>query len=97
MDTPPTLVFPLFGGSPKLSQEELQAQQKIVRHHSNNPGVRALFNLIERTAYRLQGEGIQPEATAHDQGQAYGAGYIYGLARTWLEGTEHKPEEESGE
>jgi len=94
MDKPiTTLVFPLFGNVPKLTQDELKAQQTLVRHHSNNPGVRALFNLIERTAFRLQGEGVSPEATAHDQGQAYGATYIYGLARTWLEGTEDEPEE----
>jgi hypothetical protein len=92
--TQPPLCFPLFGGPPRLTPEQLKAQQQLVRHHSNNPGLRALFNLIERQAFRLQGEGILPDATAHEQGQAYGATYIYGIARTWLEGTEEEEEDQ---
>lgn len=90
---PSTLLYPLFNGPAHLTPEEKLKERETLRKHSNNPGVRALFNLIERTAFRLQSGGIQPDADKHEQGQAYGAVYVYGIARAWLEGTEEDPEE----
>lgn len=61
----------------------------------HDPAVQALYNLIERSAFRLQGEGIMPGATAHDQGQACGALHVASVARTWLEIEPQKDEEEA--
>jgi hypothetical protein len=93
-DTLPALLYPLFHGPAHLDAEDKREARNLLRKHSNNPGVRALFNLIERTTFRLQADAIQPESGPHQQGQAYGALYVYGLARTWLEGTEDEIEEE---
>lgn len=87
---PPVLLCPLFGQSFHLNPEERAAARKLVYQNRHDPAVKALFNLLERSAYRLQGEGVQAGATAHDQGQACGALYVYGLARTWLEVKEDK-------
>lgn len=97
--SPPIIVFPLYA-QPQvkgLDADELAAEKKrqraIIRHESNNAGVRAMFNMVERVAARLQKSGIEPDATPHQAGQAYGAGYIYELLRTVLEGTEEDEEE----
>lgn len=97
--SPPIIVFPLYP-QPKLKglkPEELAAERKrqraIIRKESTNPGVRAMFNMVERVAARLQKSGIEPDATPHQAGQAYGAGYVYELLRTVLEGTEEEDEE----
>lgn len=100
---PPVIVFPLFRQQRKtgLGEEELVAERKrqrrLIRENSSNPGVRAMFNMVERVAARLQADGIGPEADRHAQGQAYGAGYVYNVLRTVLEGTEEEDEEESEE
>jgi hypothetical protein len=96
-DTPPVLIYPLFQGPAHFDAEEKRTARDILRKHSNNPGVRALFNLIERATFRLQADAIQPESGPHQQGQAYGALYTYGLARAWLEGLEDEIEEEDEE
>jgi len=96
---PPIIVFPLFGqkGDKGLTSEQLvaekKAQRKLIRSHSGNPGVRAMFNMVERVAARLQRDGTAPGATSHDAGQAYGAGYVAQILRTVLEGVD----EEEGE
>jgi hypothetical protein len=101
---PPVIVFPLFGQPRRktgLNEDEMEAEQKrqrkLIRDHSGNPGVRAMFNMLERIAARLQADGIQPEADRHVQGQACGAGYAYNVIRTVLEGTEDEEEEEADE
>lgn len=98
---PPVIVFPLYRQQRKtgLDEEEMLAEQKrqrkVIRDHGSHPGVRAMFNMVERVAARLQADGIGPEADRHAQGQAYGAGYVYNVLRTVLEGTEEEDEEES--
>jgi len=95
MSTPAILCAPLFGQDFHLSHEERQAARKLVYQNRHDPALKALFNLLERSAYRLQGEGVQAGATAHDQGQACGALYVYGLARAWLEVKDETPSEDS--
>lgn len=95
----PVIVFPLFGQQRKteMDEEKLVAerkrQRKVIRENSGNAGVRAMFNMVERVAARLQADGIAPEADRHVQGQAYGAGYVYNVLRTVLEGMEEDEEE----
>lgn len=99
---PPVIVFPLFAQQRKtqLSEEELIAerkrQRKVIRENSGNPGLRAMFNMVERLAARLGVDGIQPEADRHAQGQACGAAYVYNVLRAVLEGTEEEDEEVDG-
>jgi hypothetical protein len=96
------IVSPLFGqrltADPKLSAEEVLRQKKerrtVMRRHVKNPGLRELFNLLERKAFDLQAAAIQPGADAHAQGQAYGAGYIYQVCRAVFEGQEIDDDEE---
>jgi len=97
---PPIIVFPLFGqkGDKGLTSEQLVAEKKaqraLIRRHGANPGVRAMFNMVERVAARLQRDGTSPGATAHDAGQAYGAGYVAQILRAVLEGSEAEEEDE---
>jgi hypothetical protein len=86
---------PLFGQSFHLSAEERQKARKLVFENRHDPAVRALYNLIERSAFRLQGEGIMAGSTAHDQGQACGALHVASVARTWLEVEPPKTEEDA--
>lgn len=79
------LCAPLYGQKFHLTPEERAAARKLVFENRHDPAVRALFELIERKAFSLQAEGVQAGATAHDQGQACGALYLYQLARAWLE------------
>jgi hypothetical protein len=79
------LLCPLFGQAFYLSAEERKAARKLVFENRHDPAVQALYNLIERTAYRLQGEGIAPGSGPHDQGQACGALHVANVARAWLE------------
>lgn len=92
---PPVLLCPLFGQAFHLSSEARQKARKIVYENRHDPAVQALYNLIERSAFRLQGEGIMSGATAHDQGQACGALHVASVARTWLEVEPPKAEEEA--
>lgn len=79
------LLSPLFSQRFNLTPEERQAARKLVYQNRNDPAVQALFNMLERSAFRMQSEGVSRDSTPHDQGQACGALYVYGLARTWLE------------
>lgn len=79
------LLSPLFGQRLTMTPEERQAARKLVFENRRDPAVKALFNLLERTTFRMQSEGVAAGATPHDQGQACGALHVYGLARTWLE------------
>lgn len=82
---PVILCSPLFGQKFHLTQEERAAARKLVFENRQDPAVKALFNLIERKAFSMQADGVQADATAHDQGQACGALYLYQLTRAWLE------------
>lgn len=85
-NTPPVIICsPLFGQNFNLAREDRETARKLVFENRHDPAVKALFNLIERKAFSMQVEGVQHDATAHDQGQACGALYLYQLARTWLE------------
>jgi len=68
-----------------LAPEERAAARMLVWRNRHDAAVQALFNLLERSTFHLQGSGIVAGATAHDQGQACGALHTYTLARTWLE------------
>jgi hypothetical protein len=76
---------PLFGQSFHLTPEDRVKARKLVHENRHDPAVKALFNLIERKAFDMQRAGIEAGATAHDQGQACGALYLYQVARAWLE------------
>jgi hypothetical protein len=83
----PTVILcaPLFGQAFQLTREDREKARKLVFENRHDAAVQALFNLIERKAFSMQAEGVQHDATAHDQGQACGALYLYQLTRTWLE------------
>lgn len=85
-NTPPVILCaPLYGQSFQLSREDRDQARKLVFENRHDPAIKALFNLIERKAFSMQAEGVQHDATAHDQGQACGALYLYQLTRAWLE------------
>lgn len=88
------LCSPLFGQKFALSTEERQKDRKLVFENRHDPAVQALFNLIEREAFSMQASGVQANATAHDQGQACGALYLYQVARAWLDTAPQNPEQE---
>lgn len=98
-EPPPIIVFPLFRqkSDKGLTAEQLEAekrkQRELIRRHASNPGLRAMFNMVERLAARLQASAIDSSATPHTAGTATGAGYIYNVLRTVLEGTEAEDEE----
>ena len=82
---PVILCAPLYGQAFHLTPEERAKARKQVFENRQDPAVKALFNLIERKAFDMQRAGIEAGATAHDQGQACGALYLYQIARAWLE------------
>ena len=85
-DTPPVVICaPLYGQTFNLTPEDRAKARELVFKNRHDPAVKALFNLIERKAFGMQAEGVQHDATSHDQGQACGALYLYQLARAWLE------------
>lgn len=94
---PPVLLGPLYGQKLVLSAQERRQHRRLVWENRNDPAVIALFNLLERSTFNLQGMGIAPGSTPHDQGQACGALEVYGRLRTWLECEEKQPEEEDEE
>lgn len=93
-DEQPFLVVYPFGveASPKLSREEIDAERALVRQAAEHPALRALVRMIERRTHKLQATAIQPDATDHERGQAYGAGVIYTIARAWLEAEPEREE-----
>lgn len=92
-DTPSVILCsPLYGQSFHLTQEERVEARKLVFKNRQDPAVIALFNLIERKAFTMQADGVQHDATAHDQGQACGALYLYQVTRAWLESEPARPE-----
>jgi len=94
-DTPPVILCaPLYGQAFHRTPEERRAERELVHKNRLDPAVIALFNLIERKAFEMQGAGVGADATAHDQGQACGALYLYNLTRAWLESPPAKKEEE---
>ena len=85
-DSPPVILCaPLYGQSFHLTPEDRAKARKLVYESRHDPAVKALFNLFERKAFAMQAEGVQHDATPHDQGQACGALYLYQVARAWLE------------
>ena len=88
------LCAPLYGQAFYRTPEERRAERELVHQNRLDPAVKALFNLIERKAFEMQAAGVQAEATAHDQGQACGALYLYQIARAWLEAPPAKREDE---
>ncbi len=94
-DQPPVILCaPLYGQAFHRTPEERAAERELVHQNRLDPAVKALFNLIERKTFEMQANGVQADATAHDQGQACGALYLYQLARAWLESPPAKREDE---
>lgn len=92
-DTAPVIICsPLYGQAFHLTPEDRAKARKLVFQNRQDPAVKELFNLIERKAFSMQAEGVQHDATQHDQGQACGALYLYQIARAWLESEPAKPE-----
>lgn len=101
MKTPPTITFPLFPQPDfnRMDEEQLlhwrRGQREAIRSNRENPGVRALYSLLERKSAALQAEGVLPHAGPHQQGQAYGVGYLCQLVRAIIEGEEaSEPDEQ---
>lgn len=90
--SPVILCAPLYGQTFHLTSEERAKARKLVFDNRQDPAVKALFNLIERKAFDMQRAGIEAGSTAHDQGQACGALYLYQIARAWLESAPAKAE-----
>jgi hypothetical protein len=90
------LCAPLYGQKLHLTAEERAKARDLVFKNRHDPAVKALFNLIERKAFDMQRAGIEAGATAHDQGQACGALYVYQIARAWLESAPAQPEQDEG-
>lgn len=97
---PSQIVFPLFPQPDfaSLGEDQLwlwrREQRELIRRNRDNPAVQALYNMLERTAARLQAAGIAPGAGPHEQGQAFGAGYLCGIVRGVFEGEEEDTPEE---
>lgn len=96
MPETPTVILcaPLYGQAFHRTLEERRAERELVHQNRLDPAVVALFNLIERKTFEMQTSGVQADATAHDQGQACGALYLYNLVRAWLESAPAKREDE---
>jgi hypothetical protein len=93
-ETPPVIICaPLYGQAFHLTPEDRAKARELVFKNRQDPAVKALFNLIERKAFDMQRSGIEAGATAHDQGQACGALYLYQIARAWLESAPTQREE----
>jgi len=88
------LCAPLYGQKFHLTSDERNEARRLVFENRHDPAVQALFNLIERKAFSMQAEGVQHDATPHDQGQACGALYLYQIVRAWLEAAPAKAESE---
>jgi hypothetical protein len=88
------LCAPLYGQNFHRTPEERRAERDLVHRSRLDPAVKALFNLIERKAFEMQSNGVQADATTHDQGQACGALYLYQLTRAWLESPPAKSEDQ---
>jgi len=94
-EAPPVILCaPLYGQAFHRTPEERRAERELVHQNRLDPAVKALFNLLERKTFEMQTTGVQADATAHDQGQACGALYLYQLARAWLESPPAKQEAE---
>lgn len=87
------ITYPMDEGSPpRLTPEQIRAERALVRQGAEHPAVRALVRLAERQAFKMQHTAIEPDATDHERGQAYGSGKVYALMRAWLEGEEERRE-----
>ena len=94
-ETPPVIICaPLYGQTFHLTPEDRAKARKLVFENRHDQAVKAFFNLIERKAFDMQRSGIEAGATAHDQGQACGALYLYQIARAWLESPAQREETE---
>ena len=73
----PALLYPAHGCAPlgSLSEAEITAQMRqrrqSIREHWNQPSVKAIVELLEMRAALTTRRAISPDATPHDQGQAY--------------------------
>jgi hypothetical protein len=73
----PALLYPAHGCPPlgTLTEAELTAQMRqrrqSIREHWNQPPVKAIIELLEMRAALTTRRAISPDASPHDQGQAY--------------------------
>jgi hypothetical protein len=78
MRAPPVIVYPLHGCQEVTHVNERESLlragklREMVRKHWNEPGVKAFIELLEQRTARTQRQAIQPGATQHEAGQAYG-------------------------
>lgn len=89
------ITYPMDAGSPpRLTEEQRRAECALVRQGADHPAVRALVRMVERETFKMQRTAIEPDATDHERGQAYGSGRVYALMRAWLEAPEEKRAEQ---
>jgi hypothetical protein len=75
--TAPALLYPAHGCPPlgTFTEDEIEAQMRqrrqFIREHWNQPSVKSIIEMLEMRAARLTRRAIEPEATVHEQGQAY--------------------------
>ena len=75
--TPPALLYPIHGCQPlgHLTELQLEAAMRLrrqrLREYWDQPGVKDLIEFLEMRTATLTTRALSPEATAHEQGQAY--------------------------
>ncbi len=73
----PALLYPIHGCQPlgHLTEPELEAamrqRRQTLRAYWTQPGVKDLIELLEMRAAKHTARAIAPDATPHEQGQAY--------------------------
>jgi len=94
---PPVILFPLHGVehvqalTDKEEVAQLREWRMELRRNFNHAAVKAVASAsIELATARLARDAIAPGATAHDQGQAYGAGEMLESIRFVVTGQEEE-------
>lgn len=97
MKAPPVILYPLHGCSGVThvnERESLMIQARLretLRKNWNEPGVKAIIELLEQRTARTQREAIQSGSGPHEAGQAYGLTEFLGLLHGIVMSSEKTP------
>ena len=81
----PALLYPVHGCQPlgHLTEPQLQAAMRLrrqrLREYWDQPGVKDILELLEMRTAALTARAIEPDATLHEQGQAYALSAFLGI------------------